>query len=331
MTPSGFARWRGGRARPDPDDERKQEQSWAELKAGRLPLSAQERLATQAAEHVFTSALSTRDLVAVRACGYEPVGQAFGTATMRLNRLVFAGYAIHPNAYVGSYRYGTLVVNPTMISAFHDGERQARTKALARMTAECRALGGEGVLGVAIHRSRPTHDLYEFTVIGTVVRRVDRPPGQDRAEPWTTTMSAAEVGALERGGWRPVHLLYELQRFGNHAGYLGNGGGRLNPMNYQTGEVTAAVAVLEYGRSRVRELLNRRLPAGGGMILDELSGEIDRHECTAIDGQSDFVVDVEAIGTAIEAIGPARPPSARPALDIMPVVRLDDMSTGGTA
>ena len=40
-----------------------------------------------------------------------------------------------------------------------------------------------------------------------------------------------------------------------------------------------------------------------------------------IDGQSDFLVDVEAIGTAIEPIPSYRVRSARPALDIMPVCR----------
>ena len=96
MTPNPFTRWRGPRARLDAEDEQRQERSWAELKAGRLPLSAQERLATQAAEGVFTSALSARDLVAVRAAGYEPVGQAFGTATIRLTRIVYASQRVHP-------------------------------------------------------------------------------------------------------------------------------------------------------------------------------------------------------------------------------------------
>ena len=190
--------WRGPRAHLDPEDEQRQERSWAELQAGRLPLSAQERLATQAADGVFTSALSTRDLVAVRAAGYEPVGQAFGTATVRLTRLVYPGYQLHPGTYLGSSRYGTLKINPTMISVYHEGERKARAAALSRMIAECRALDGDGVLGVQITRSHPSHDLYEFTLIGTAVRRTTRSTAT--ADPFVTPMSAADVGMLHRSG-----------------------------------------------------------------------------------------------------------------------------------
>jgi hypothetical protein len=323
MPPNPFTQFFGNRASLSDEDEQKQERSWAELKAGRLPLSAQERLATQSEQGVFTSALSARDLAAVRAAGYQPVGQAFGTATFRLNRLTFAGYQIHPNAYLGSSRYGSLRINPVMIGSFHEGERQARTKAIERMTAECQALGGDGVIGAEIRRSRPSHDLYEFTVIGTVVRQDGR---ARRAEevPFVTTMSAAQVGRLDAGGWRPVSLLFELQRFAGHAGYVGFGGGRLNPNNYQVGEVTAATEVLEYGRTRIRQLLNARLPARGGMILDSLTTEVERAECSAIDGQSDFLVDVEAIGTAIEPVPDHRPRPSRPGLKMTPVLPLND-------
>ena len=325
MAANPFTRWRGPRAVLDAEDEQRQERSWAELKAGRLPLSAQERLATQAAAGVFTSALSTRDLVAVRAAGYEPVGQAFGTATVRLTRLIYAGSQLHPNAYLGSSRYGTLKINPIMISAFHDGERKARAAALSRMIAECQALDGDGVLGVQIVRSRPSHDLYEFTLIGTAVRRVAG--AKATGAPFVTPLSAAEVGLLHKAGWRPAELLIELQRFAGHAGYVGFGGGRLNPNNYQVAEVTSATTVLSDARARVRQLLNARLPARGGMILHCLTGDVERTECTAIDGQSDFVVDVEAVGTSIEPVDPDRIRSSRPALEIIPVMLLDDPPT----
>ena len=209
-----------------------------------------------------------------------------------------------------------------MISAFHEGERKARAAAIQRITAECQALGGDGVLGVQIVRSQPSADLYEFTMIGTAVRR----SAQDKSThpPFVTTMSAADVGMLHRAGWRPVSLLFELQRFAGHAGYLGFGGGRLNPNNYQVAEVVSATTVLNQARARVRQLLNARLPANGGMILDSLTGEVDRTECTAADGQSDFVVDVEAIGTSIEPTTRYEIRSTRAKLDIMPVMRLDD-------
>ena len=67
-----------------------------------------------------------RELTALRAGGFEPVGQAFGTATINYTRQVFQNYQIHPTAYgfsttnvrqqLGSARYGTLRVSPKLIS-----------------------------------------------------------------------------------------------------------------------------------------------------------------------------------------------------------------------
>jgi hypothetical protein len=59
------------------------------------------------------------------------------------------------------------------------------------------------------------------------------------------------------------------------------------------------------------------------MILDSLTGDVDRTECTVIDGQSDFVADIEAIGTAIEPVRADGVRRIHPTLNITPVVRLD--------
>ncbi len=332
MPPNPFTQFFGHRPTLSAEDERKQERSWAELKAGRLPLSAQERLATQTEQSVFSSDLAARDLTALRAGGYEPVGQVFGTATIRYTRLVYQSYQIHPAVYgvssgafsqqLGSSRNGTLQVKPTAISGYHDGERNARSRALRRVVIEAGALGADGVLGLRIVRSRPAVGLYEFTLVGTAVRRGRA--NEPTAAPFTTTLSASDVASLARAGWRPVQTLFELQRYGGHGGYLGFGGGRWNPSNYQAAEVPGATTVLEFARSSVRAALNRQLPAGGGMILDRLDARQDHEECAVIQGQSDFVVDVEAIGTAIEPIPSYRVRSARPGLDITPVMPLND-------
>jgi uncharacterized protein YbjQ (UPF0145 family) len=333
--PNPFTQFRN-RATLSAQDAQKQERSWAELKAGRLPLSAQERLAAETESAAFTSDLTSRELTALRAGGYEPVGQAFGTSTVSYTRQVYQNYQIHPAAYglpattmgrpFGSMTSGSLRVDPKTISGYYDGQRSSQSRALRRVVAEALGLGADGVLGLRIVRSRPADGLSEFTLIGTAVRRAQRT--EPSPAPFTTTLSAAEVAQLAQAGWRPVQLLFELQRYGGHGGYLGFGGGRLNPRNYEAAEVPAATAVLEFGRSSVRQALNRQLPAGGGMILSRLHTDQRHQECTAIDGQSDFVVDVEAIGTSIEPIPSYRVRSGRPPLDIMPVMPLNDRGDG---
>lgn len=326
---AGFGRWIAARPSLDAAEIDRQERSWAELAAGRLPLGAQERLAAQTADEVFTSDLSTRDLVAIRAAGYEPVGQAFGTATYGIsNRMQsYARYSVHPYPYGyrasgpfgNSYSPG-LPVNAKRLAGFHDGANTARGHALRRMMIECAGLGADGVLGVRVVRSSPAHGLFEFTVIGTAVRRVQGSSAATAA-PFSTTLSAVDVGVLQEAGWRPVALLYELQRYGGHAGWIGGGGARLNPLSYGSGEVEAGSVVSGLAGRETRARLEARLPAGGGMVLDSYRTEVERDECIVFEGSSDLVVDVEAIGTAIERIPDFRR-RPRPALDVLPVVRL---------
>src|SRR5258708_32027250 len=56
--------------------------SIAELDAGRLPLRAQQRLATMRADAAFTSALSVDEHHAIRSVGFSPVGQGMGTCVV---------------------------------------------------------------------------------------------------------------------------------------------------------------------------------------------------------------------------------------------------------
>ena len=61
--------------------------SIAELDAGRLPLRAQQRLATMRDDAAFTSSLSVDEHHAIRSVGFSPVGQVMGTCV------------VHPGAY----------------------------------------------------------------------------------------------------------------------------------------------------------------------------------------------------------------------------------------
>ena len=78
--------------------------SIAELDAGRLPLRAQQRLATMRADAAFTSSLSVDEHHAIRSVGFSPVGQVMGAAV------------VHPGAYgfgnCGYYGYGMFLSSP---------------------------------------------------------------------------------------------------------------------------------------------------------------------------------------------------------------------------
>ena len=330
-------RWFGGRPRVDPAELERQERSWAELSAGRLPLSAQERLAGQLDEHVFTSDLSTRDLVAVRAAGYSPVGQAFGTAIYRVTRQTgyYLPLGVHPGLYRStgyqtmSSRYsGPAVVpntdRPELVSGYYQAEVQARSMAMRRLEAEARGLGADGVIGVRVLPADPIEGCVQFSLFGTAVRSND--PSSKPAALFTTTLAAPDFGQLLRGGWAPTGILFELARYAGHAGYPPTlGGGMMNPLNYQTGELTAASMMLDSVRVRVRETLAGQVHrhGGTGMIMDSFDTVLHHHECQAYEGATDYFATASAIGNSIVPIAPRRASVPAPGLAITPVLRLD--------
>lgn len=325
-------RW--ARARMDPTEIERQQDTWADLKAGRLPASARERLAGAAAAHVFTSELSTRELVALRAGALEPVGQAFGTATFVVSPSAqsFAQYAVHPYSQWGNpsaaasnraYRIG-FPVSPRLVSGYHDGVNNARAAALKRMRKECVALDGDGVLGIRIVRSSPVHGLHEFTVIGTAVRDSSRRGSATSGEPFTTVLSCVDVALLRAAGWVPVRVVYEHQRYGGHGGWVSLGGGRLNPLQYSAQELSAASAVMAHAGEQTRRRMHADLVAGGGLILSSYDVDTDVQQCRVVEGHTDFVVDVQALGTSIAPVRSFRVSGETPALPITPVLRLTD-------
>ena len=75
---------------------------------------------------------------------------------------------------------------------------QARRTAVDRMTAECAALGGHGVVGVRLSRGPFTLGGLEFTAIGTAVRATGVPAGP--RVPFTSGVSGQDFARLITGG-----------------------------------------------------------------------------------------------------------------------------------
>ena len=136
-------------------------------------------------------------------------------------------------------------------------------------------------------------------------------------------LPAVDVGVFRAAGWRPVDLVYEHQRYGGHGGWVSLHGGRMNPLNYTAQELVAASTVTTFAGTQTRQRMQSGLPPGGGMILSSYDVATDVEECAAVDGYTDFVVDVQAVGTTVAPVTAPRGP--RPAgLQITPVVGLGD-------
>jgi hypothetical protein len=125
--------------------------------------------------------LTCQELAAVGSVGFAPVGQVFGAAVYA------AGSAS------GSRCPGSPAVqvpdrgDPAGFGPLVEAMYQARRAAVDRMTAECAALGGHGVVGVRLSRGPFALGGLEFTAIGTAVRAAGAAAGPPA--PFTSDVS----------------------------------------------------------------------------------------------------------------------------------------------
>jgi hypothetical protein len=118
-----------------------------------VPAVAGARVAGARFGSAWGSALTSQEFAAIGGVGFEPVGQAFGAAVYAAGDA--RGYSC-PGA-PGSAGGTTRAQPATQVSGRGDpgsfgplvqAMYQARRTAIDRMTAECAALGGHGVVGV---------------------------------------------------------------------------------------------------------------------------------------------------------------------------------------
>jgi hypothetical protein len=174
-----------------------------------LPAGAVARAAGTRPGGTWESALTCQEFTAVRGVGFEPVGQVFGAAVYA------AGYASGyscPGAW-GSSGDRRPAGPATQVSRRRDAGSfgplveamyQARQTAIDRMTAECAALGGHGVVGVRLSRGALPLGGLDFTAAGTAVRAPGAAPGQRAL--FTCDVSGQDFAKLITAGWVPAGL-----------------------------------------------------------------------------------------------------------------------------
>jgi hypothetical protein len=192
-----------------------------------LPPAAAERMAEIKGSGTWTSALSTSEFAAIRGVGFEPVGQVMGSAVYHVGRSgAYWGY--HDCLFQGAgfgFSYGNIGNAPIALSGQGAPSaglvavfEKARRTALDRMTAECAALGGDGVvsaeLTMAPFAAQP--NCLEFKVIGTAVRA--KGPHRPR-RPFTSHLDGQGFAKLLASGWVPVELLVGMSIGVRHDDY----------------------------------------------------------------------------------------------------------------
>lgn len=264
------------------------------------------RLERLRAGTAWGSLLSVQEFTAISEAGFDPVGHVLGAAVVHL------GYVGRTGRCSGSVSY----TSRTDLAAATGGPfgallRKAygvRRLALSRAVEECRALGGDGIVGVTLAiRPFPAGGT-EFVLQGTAVRArsVIRP-----AAPFTSHVSGQEFALLLQVGWVPTALVFGISLGSRHDDTRTRRQTRRNAGRREVGSYTELV---KDTRRDARDQLKRAVAEhrGDGVVVDEMTLHIGERECPAVEGQHDHIAEAAILGTSIVSFG-RRPAAGKPA------------------
>lgn len=271
------------------------------------PAVARAREAGARPAGTWGSALTTKEFAAIRSVGFEPVGQVFGAA-------VYAAESASGSRCPGP---GTPELDdPGGFAPLVEAMYQARRAAVDRMTAQCGALGGHGVVGVRLSRGPFAFGGAGFTAAGTAVRAVG-----DAAAlrlPFVSALSGQDFARLLRAGWIPAGLAFGIAIRALHDDMATVRQGR--PWSGNT-EMAGWTALVNRARQDARDRLEddiRRTGAEGAVIAG-MRMHARARDCPVAVGRNDHVVEVTLTGTAIAGFSRANDAPAGPVLTVMPV------------
>ena len=283
------------------------------------PTAAGTREASARSGGMWGSALTSQEFAAIRGVGFEPVGQVFGAAVYA------AGYASGYSCTGGSGSSGGRMPARSATHVSGQGGRgsfgplveamyQARHAAIDRMTAECAALGGDGVVGVRLSRGSFPLGGLEFRAIGTAVRA----PGAAHGPrvPFTSDVTGQDFAKLIMTGWVPAGLALGISIGSRHDDRTTARQARWAAGNV---EVAGWTELVNESRHDARHRLEddvRRLGAEG-VVIAGMQMRVRERDCPVTVGRRDHIVEVTLIGTAIVGFSRAARRHPGPARTVM--------------
>jgi uncharacterized protein YbjQ (UPF0145 family) len=265
-----------------------------------LPEAAESRLQEIRRSGTWGSALSADEFTAIRAVGFEPVGQVLGAAVYNIG---YTGGWSCPGAWAGyggfasPYRSVTAVSGGGGMGSFGPMVQtlyQARHKAIERMSAECSELGGHGVVGVSLTIGAFPAGGLEFKAIGTAVRA---PGGVPLRRPFTSDLSGQDFAKLIMAGWVPVGLALGISIGARHDDWL-----TVTQTRWGSGnaEVSGYTELVNQTRHDSRTQLDADVArmGGSGVVVKDMDLRVRERECPMVEHQRDHIVEVTILGTA---------------------------------
>jgi uncharacterized protein YbjQ (UPF0145 family) len=191
---------------------------------------------------------------------------------------------------------------------------QARQRAIDRMTAECAALGGHGVVGVRLSRGALPLSGLDFTAVGTAVRAPGAAHGQRAL--FTCDVSGQDFAKLITAGWVPAGLALGISIGSRHDDRGLAGQARWWSGNVEVAGWTELVNQSRHDARRRLEHDVRRL-GGEGVVITGMQMRVRERDCPATVGRRDHIAEVTLTGTAIARFSRAGQYPAGPALTVM--------------
>jgi uncharacterized protein YbjQ (UPF0145 family) len=265
-----------------------------------LPSAARARLAEIRGSGTWGSALSTDEFAAIRGVGFEPVGQVLGACVYNIGYT--GGYGCAGGWSSGVF--GGVVAAATQVSGqggwasygpLTQAMYDARRKAIGRMTAECAALGGHGIVGVRLSfGSFPIGGL-EFRAIGTAVRGTGAPAPP---HPFSSHLSGQDFAKLIHAGWVPVGLALGISIGARHDDWRTRGATFWGAGNTEVGGYTELVNMARHdARVQLEDDVGRM--GADGVVVSGLDMRVRERECPARENTRDHIAEVTIVGTAI--------------------------------
>ena len=267
------------------------------------------------------SALSTDEFAAIRAVGFEPVGQVLGAAVYNIG---FSGGYNCPGAWSGFGSYAQAYRSVTQVSGrggygsfgpLTQAMYDARHLAINRMVTECAELGGHGIVGVSLNiGSFPAGGL-EFKAIGTAVRVAGSPP---LARPFSSDLSGQDFAKVISSGWVPAGLALGISVGARHDDWLTVGQTRWRAGNAEVVGYTELVNDTRHDARQQLEKDVRRL-GGEGVVVQRMDMRVHERECPIQEHGKDHIVEATIVGTAmVRFASVAKPPPPLAILSLDP-------------
>ncbi|MET7642507.1 heavy metal-binding domain-containing protein [Streptomyces sp. NPDC005426] len=200
---------------------------------------------------------------------------------------------------------------------------KARRSALGRMTAECRALGGDGVVsaGLTMTPFIAQPNCLEFQVIGTAVRARGSDPDARPQRPFTSHLDGQGFAKLLGAGWVPVELLVGMSIAVRHDDYQS----ALQRESWRNVEMRGWSALVNEVRSDARKQLWQRAAQCGadGVVMADSELRIWKGSCNQARlninnaEEWDHVAESTMVGTAITRFRTLRQPQET--LSVLPL------------